>query len=107
MKAEKTFELLNSEGPIVSILKIDGRWHYKFHKSPIYTVTTAKDILNSIWNDHPIYDSHNSMFYRLSDYPLSMKGGNPKYYSSIIECLLRYELEKSIKDPEYFKNTYF
>jgi hypothetical protein len=106
MKIEKQFELLNSEGPIVSILKIDGLWHYKFHKSPFYTVTTPKDILNAIWNDQLIYDSHNSKFYRLSEHPLSMKGDNPKYYAGIVEHLLREELEKSIKDPEHFRNTY-
>lgn len=106
MKIEKTFDLLNSEGPIVSIKKIEGHWHYSFHKSPYYTITTPKDILGNIWNDRPIYDSHNRKVYRLSEYEMSMKGDDPKYYASIVEYLLKEEMEKTAKDPEYFKNTY-
>lgn len=106
MKIEKTFELLNSEGPIIKIEKIDGHWHYKFHGSRGHTITTPKEILDVIWNNKAIVDTNKGEIYFLNDYPISMKGDDPKYYASIIEYILKEELDKSIKNPEYFKETY-
>jgi hypothetical protein len=49
MKIEKTFDLLNSEGPVIKIERIQGNWHYKFHGSRHHHITTIKEIL-------PIFD---------------------------------------------------
>lgn len=106
MKIEKSFELLNSEGPIIKIEKIQGNWHYKFNGSRQHHITTAKEILSAIWNNDYIIDHSTSKFYRLSDYPISMKGDDQKYYEEIIKCLISDELEKINKDPLYFKDNY-
>jgi hypothetical protein len=106
MKIEKSFELLNAEGPIIKIERIDGFWHYKFHTSKGHTITSPKEILDAIWNNKAIVDTYAGKVYFLDNYPLSMKGDDPKYYAAIVECLLNEELAKSSKDPEYFKKTY-
>jgi hypothetical protein len=106
MKIEKSFELLNSEGPIIVIEKIDGYWHYKFNSSRGRTVTTIKEILNAIWNNVPIIDEQARKTYVLGNYPLSMKGDTPSYYEDIAEYLLKEELDKCKKNIDYFKNTY-
>ncbi len=105
MKIEKTFDLLNSEGGIIKIQKIDGFWHYKFHKTQGHTITNPKEILDSILNGKVIIDRQAGKSYFLNEYPLSMKGDNPEYYQSIVKTLLDEELQKC-KDPEYFKENY-
>jgi hypothetical protein len=106
MKIEKTFDLLNSEGSVVKIERIQGNWHYKFHGSRHYHLTTVKEILSVIWNDDEITDPNSGKTYRLSEYPLSMKGDDTSYYEMIIEKLLDEELKKMSKDPIYFLENY-
>lgn len=102
MKVEKSFDLLNSEGSIIKIQKIEGYWHYLFHGSRHHHITTVKEILSSIWNDDLINDPNSRKTYKLSEYPISMRDN----HTAIVEYLLRSEFEKSIKDPEYFRNNY-
>jgi hypothetical protein len=106
MKIEKSFELLNSEGPIIKIEKIQGNWHYKFNGSRQHHITTAKEILSAIWNNSWIIDYNGNKNYRLGDYPISMKGDDPKYYDEIVKYLIEEETEKMCKDPNYLKENY-
>jgi hypothetical protein len=106
MKIQKSFELLNSEGPIIKIEKIQGNWHYKFDGSRQHHITTPKEILSAIWNNDYIIDHTTNKNYRLGDYPISMKGDDPKYYEEIIKHLISDELEKIKKNSLYFKDNY-
>jgi hypothetical protein len=95
MKIHKSFELLNSEGPILQIVKIEGHWHYKFANSPHYNFTTIKEILSAICYDTPITNTHENKDYFLSQFPLSMKGGNSKHYDNIVKYLTTKEIKRS------------
>lgn len=106
MKIHKSFELLNSEGPLLQIVKIEGHWHYKFHNSPHYNYTTIKEILSAIWYDTPITNTHEGKDYVLGQFPLSMKGDSQKNYNDIVKFLVKEELERCQKDTEYFKLNY-
>lgn len=104
MKIEKSFELLNSEGPIIKIEKIQGNWHYKFNGSRQHHITTAREILSAIWNNAWIIDHTGKKTYQLGNYPISMKGDDPKHYEEIVKYLVNEETEKMRKDPNYLKN---
>jgi hypothetical protein len=105
MKIEKSYDLLNSEGGIITIEKIEGFWHYKFHKTRGHIIVSVKEILDSMINGKAIIDRSGGNVYFLNDYPLSMKGDDPSYYQKIIKVLLSEELEKC-KDLEYFNKNY-
>jgi hypothetical protein len=106
MKIEKTYDLLNSEGALIKIEKIGGFWHYKFDKSKTHTITTAKEILNSILNGKGIVNKNEGKIYFLEDYPLSMKGDTSEYYERIVRVLVQEEMDKCTKDTTYFKENY-
>lgn len=106
LKIVKSFDLLNSEGPIIKIEQIQGNWHYKFHDSRYHSITTAKEILSAMCNDDLIIDYNTNKSYRLGEYPISMKGDDPKYYEEIIKKLISDELVKIKKDHQYFIDNY-
>ena len=106
MKVQKSFDLLNSEGPLIKIEKIDELWHYNFHGSKTRHIITIKEILGAIVSGKSIIDRANGKIYFLEDYPISMKGGDPTYYEDIVEFLLNEELVKCKKDINYFKKIF-
>lgn len=106
MKLEKSYDLLNSEGPLIKIQKIGGLWHYQFNGNKTHLITSIKEILGSLIEGKGIIDRANGRIYFLNDYPISMKGDSPAYYESIIKDLISEELEKCKKDHEYFKKIY-
>jgi hypothetical protein len=107
MKIEKSFDLLNSEGIIIKIERILGNWHYNFNGSRHHVITSVKEILSVIWHGKAIINhSSDGGIYFLNDFPISMKGDDPKYYAGIVEYLLHEELEKCKSNPDYFKENY-
>lgn len=102
MKIQKSFDLLNSEGPIIRIEKIDEIWHYNFNQSKFRHITTIKEILKSILENKAIVDGKSGKIYFLSDYSEHMKCD----YEEVVEYLLEEELIKCKKDTEYFKKIY-
>ena len=105
MKLQKSFDLLNSEGPLVQIQKIGELWHWKFHTSNISTVTSTREILDFISGNIDIKD-HNGKTYRWNDYGMSMKGDTPEYIQKIVLVLLGEEMEKCKRDINYFTKIY-
>ena len=100
MKIQKSFDLLNSEGPLLKIVKIEGYWHYKFQNSPHYIFTSIKEIISAIWKNTPIIDTHENKSYFLEEFPLSMKGGSLAYYKEITNYLVKEE--NAIDDLDFF-----
>jgi hypothetical protein len=105
-KITKSYELLNSEGPIIQIQKIKDRWHWKFYNSKVQVVTTTKEILDFICGLSVLKDPRGNT-YIWTDYPSSMKGGSPEYIQKIVLELLQEDLEKCKNDINYFTEIYF
>ena len=106
MKTTAQFDLINSEGPIVQIQKVGNLWHWKFHNSPILTITSTKRILDFISDLSTIKDP-NGKTYRWSDYQRSMKGDTHEYIQKIVLLLLEEEMERCKTDIDYFKKIYY
>jgi hypothetical protein len=104
MTVEKKFDLLNSEGSLVNISKINGLWHFNFFDCPYSTITTPKDILSFI-SGGTVTDTHNKKDYTLSDYPDSMRG-TVNYLQNVVTILLREEMERCTNDQQYFFDNY-
>jgi hypothetical protein len=106
MKLENSFDLLNSEGSIIKIEKYGCFWHYRFKGTNVLTVTSNKEILNSLLKGKGIVNKSEGKIYFLEDYPISMRGDSPEYYERIARILIQEEMEKCKNDINYFKENY-
>ena len=101
----KSYELLNSEGPIVIIQKDSQYWHWKFFGCNELVITTPKEILNFISGLTTITDPKGTV-YDWKEHEMGMKGDNPEYIKRIVNDLIQDELFLCNNDPDYFFQTY-
>lgn len=95
MKILKSFELLNSEGPILKIEKRENHWAYSFHDTDIRVISNTEEILSFILGYsticHPV--TRNTMSW--DQYPDSMKVKS--HIRNAVICILTEEID-SIKN---------
>jgi len=103
MKIHKSFELLNSEGPVLKIEKREGLWNYSFHGSPISVITNPSKILSFILGSTEIVHPKTEKIFRWKDFPSDMKPEN-QIRLAIVE-LMKEEIE-SINNQDHFNDNY-
>lgn len=101
----KSHELLNSEGPIITIIKDSQYWHWKFHGSQLLVITNPNEILNFLSGKSMLIDP-NGKTYNWMDYSMSMKGDDPERIRKIVIELIQEELDLCKSNIEYFEETY-
>lgn len=104
MKAQKQYELLNSEGSILSIEKIRGIWHWKFSKNE-YFACTPIEILDFFVGDHFIYNSKTEKTIEWKSFPKSMKP-SVETMKEIIKTLTIENIQMIIEDTSLFQSIY-
>jgi len=107
MKSSLSFDLLNSEGPIVKIEKIGPYWNWKFHNASYHIITTPREILNFIADEYVLLNQSISerIMFKWSEFSEDMKPDREKL-NKIIEILLKEEIELCKTDSAYFYKTY-
>lgn len=104
MSPSISVELLNSEGPVLTLKRISNHWSFTFGRDYVCLITDAREILSFLGGKKPIV--HNDKMYLWDSYPDSMKPDPDKLSEFVIE-LMKEEMEKCKNDKEYFYNMYF
>jgi len=104
MSPTHKIELLNSEGPVLTLQKVGEYWSFSFDGSKVSLITDTREILDFLSGKKPIV--HEGKMYLWDSYSQDMK---PKMevLSNFVISLMKDEINRCRDDQEYFFNTYY
>lgn len=104
MKTINSFELLNSEGPVLTVHNRGNHWTFSFNGSSISLITNITEILSFIRGSLSIKHPTTGIPVYWSDFPDSMKV--ERDIKDLLNILLPHEIELIKESPEYFRKVY-